>query len=349
MQLREALRTTGAVREFDGTPVDRATVYDLLETARFAPSGGNRQGWRVVLVEDPTKKLRPARLYLPGWYEYLAIARAGLTPFAPATDRVAEAAALLDAPAIAAAAADADGGFAERLDEVPVLLVLLADLRRLAAIDRDENGYTFIGGASIYPFAWSILLAAHDVGLGGVMTTMVRRQEREVRALLGADEHLAVAGLLALGRPVTRATKLRRGEVASFATATASTASRCRASRPQSSSAARSAGNAEVTRTRSPVRGWSNPSSAACRKTRPSWSRCHGVGRSGGRSRSAGRWPRGARGSGGCALTRGAARGASSWVTGTVARPGSRCGPDGRLRARPSWSACAVNGRSARR
>jgi nitroreductase len=218
MELRDALRTTGAVREFEPTPVDREVVYDLLETARFAPSGGNRQGWRVVLVEDPERRRALRDLYCEGWYEYLAIAHAGLVPFAPVTDRAREDAAIATADEQAAAGAE-HPGFAERLDEVPVLLVLLADLRALAALDRDEEDYTFVGGASVYPFAWSILLAAHDVGLGGVLTTMVRRRSAEVLALVGADDGTyAVAGVLALGRPVTRATRLRRADVASFAT-----------------------------------------------------------------------------------------------------------------------------------
>jgi nitroreductase len=219
MELRDALRTTGAVREFDGSPVDRATVYDLLETARFAPSGGNRQGWRVVLVEDRARRRALRDLYLTGWYEYLAIAQAGLVPFAPITDRVAEDAARRDAPAVAAAAREAAPGFAERLDEVPVLLVLLADLRALAAIDRDEEGYSFVGGASLYPFAWSILLAAHDAGLGGVLTTVARRRQADVLELLNVtDANLSLAGVLALGRPTTRATRLRRQAVEAFAT-----------------------------------------------------------------------------------------------------------------------------------
>ena len=53
------------------------------------------------------------------------------------------------------------------------MLVLLADLTRLATVDRDAGPYTLVGGASIYPFAWSILLAARAEGLAGVMTTMV--------------------------------------------------------------------------------------------------------------------------------------------------------------------------------
>ncbi len=64
------------------------------------------------------------------------------------------------------AAESGPGGFAEHFDEVPVLLVVLADQRNLAAVDRDLGRYTLAGGASIYPFVWSILLAAHEEGLG---------------------------------------------------------------------------------------------------------------------------------------------------------------------------------------
>ena len=49
-----------------------------------------------------------------------------------------------------------------------MLLVVLADQRYLAAVDRDLDRYAMAGGASIYPFAWSILLAAHEEDLGGV-------------------------------------------------------------------------------------------------------------------------------------------------------------------------------------
>ena len=64
---------------------------------------------------------------------------------------------------------------AAHLDEVPVLLALFADLSQLAAVDRDLDRYSLAGGASVYPFAWSILLAARTEGLGGVLTTMLIR------------------------------------------------------------------------------------------------------------------------------------------------------------------------------
>jgi nitroreductase len=221
VDLVDTLRSTGAVREFTAEPVPDEVLARILDTARFAPSGGNRQGWRLVVVRDPGIRRRLRDLYLDGWYDYLAIMLAGLTPWAPITDRAAEAAAIAGAPRLAEQAR-ADGGragFAEQLDEVPVLLALFADLRALAAVDRDHARYSFAGGASIYPFAWNVLLAARAEGVGGVITTMPIRREEEVKALLGAPDDLALAAVMALGYPrEAPPTRLRRAPVASFTT-----------------------------------------------------------------------------------------------------------------------------------
>lgn len=218
MDLSTALRTTGAVREFEPTVVPDEVVYRVLDAARFAPNGGNRQAWKVVVVQDPVIRQRLRDCYLPGWYEYLAQLQAGLTPWAAVTDRDRERQALADAEEIARSSADLAGGFAEHFDSVPVMLVLLADLARLATVDRDSGHYTMIGGASVYPFAWSILLAARAEGLAGVMTTMVARREDAVKEALGVPDDLVVAGVLALGYPIHQPTRLRREPVESFAT-----------------------------------------------------------------------------------------------------------------------------------
>jgi nitroreductase len=217
VDLVETLRTTGAIREFRPDPVPDDVLYRVLETARFAPSGGNRQGWRVVAVRDPATRRAIRDLYLADWYRYLAMRKHGLVPWAPVTDREAEAHAIEDAAAIAAEAAASGGGFAEHLDEIPVMLVIVADLRALAAIDRDLDRYTFAGGASVYPFVWNLLLAARAEGLGGVITTMPIRREAEMKALLGAPDETAIAALLAIGYPVKFYTKLRREPVETFA------------------------------------------------------------------------------------------------------------------------------------
>ena len=151
-------------RDFLPDPIDDAVLYRILDTARFAPSGGNRQGWRVIVVKDPEKRRALRDLYLTGWYEYLAMSGAGLVPWAPVTDRVAEAEVASRAPELAeqAAARTAAGspGMAEALDLAPAVLLLVVDLTALAAVDRDLDRYTFAGGASVYPFAWNLLLAA---------------------------------------------------------------------------------------------------------------------------------------------------------------------------------------------
>lgn len=217
MNLLDVLRTTGAIRDFTDRPVDRATVARILDTARFAPNGGNAQSWRVISVEDPATRAQLRDLYLDGWQLYLAQSAAGLRPWAPLTD--------LDREAEVVATARAEprvpgtlGDFAEHFDRVPALLVVAADLRLLAATDRDLGRYTIVGGASVYPFVWSILLAARAEGLGGVITTMAVAAEPAVKELLGVPDEFALAAVVALGEPTRQPTKLRRGPVSSFAT-----------------------------------------------------------------------------------------------------------------------------------
>jgi nitroreductase len=216
LDLVDTLRSTGAARQFHPEPVGDDVLVRLLDTARFAPSGGNRQGWRVIVVKDPAARAALRDLYLSGWYEYLAMVSAGLVPWAPVTDRAAEAAAIATAAQFAAAAAAAAPGFAETLDTAPALLLILADLSALAAVDRDLPRYTLAGGASIYPFVWSLVLAARTEGLGGVMTTMPVRREDDVRALFGIPDTVAVASLVVLGRPVVAPRRLKRAAVGTF-------------------------------------------------------------------------------------------------------------------------------------
>lgn len=219
MDLVEALRTTGAVRDFEDRAVDRATVERILDTARFAPNGGNQQAWKVVALEDRDRRLALRDLYVAGWLEYLAQRSAGLQPWSPVGDRDAEERAIGSAalPTGEDALAVA-GDFAAQLDRVPVLLVVLADLSRLAATDRDLTRHPIVAGASVYPFVWSVLLAARSEGLGGVMTTVAITREPEVLALVDAPGGHAVAAVLALGHPTARPTRLRRDPVEDFLT-----------------------------------------------------------------------------------------------------------------------------------
>ena len=109
LDLVDTLRSTGAARQFHPDPVPDDVLARLLDTARFAPSGGNRQGWRVIVVKDPVARAGLRDLYLSGWYEYLAMVTAGLVPWAPVTDREAEAVAVANAAQFADAGAAAPG------------------------------------------------------------------------------------------------------------------------------------------------------------------------------------------------------------------------------------------------
>jgi nitroreductase len=216
MELLDAMRTTGAVRAFLDEPVSDATIHSILDAARFAPSGGNRQSWHVIVVHDPATRRVVRDLYLDAWHDYVAHVLAGVVPFSPvatAPERAAAQARYDDA-----VRASEPDGFPETLDTVPAMLIICADLSVLAATDRDLDRYQFIGGASIYPFVWNILLAAREHDLGGVMTTVAVRNEPELLAALNIPVTYAVAAVVALGHPKRRLTRLTRRRVSAFTT-----------------------------------------------------------------------------------------------------------------------------------
>ena len=216
MELTHALRATGSVREFTDRPITDDVLWAILDDARFAPSGGNRQAWHVIVVRDPERRRTLRDLYLDAWHDYVAHRLAGLVPFSPLSTEADRAAAA--AQRDAARALSQPDGFPESLDRVPVMLVILADLTALAATDRDLDRYQIAGGASIYPFVWNLLLAAHERGVGGVMTTVAIRNESGVLDALEVPPNYAVASIVALGYPAKTVTKLARRSVGDFTT-----------------------------------------------------------------------------------------------------------------------------------
>ncbi|MGC9960969.1 MAG: nitroreductase family protein [Acidimicrobiales bacterium] len=213
MELSEVMRTTAACREFTSEPVAPETLQRVLDTARFAPSGGNRQPWRVVRIESPSIRQEIAHLYSLSWREYWAHVERGLVPFAPGDDG------RWDGPAVdleVARERPAPDAFGDQLASLPVMLVLLAHLGSLAVTDNGLGRQSIVGGASVYPFGHNVLLAARAEGLGGVMTTVLCRQEEAVKELLGVPTAFAVAALIVLGHPVRQVTRLRRWPVERF-------------------------------------------------------------------------------------------------------------------------------------
>lgn len=206
MDLRDTIRSTGAVREFRDGPVDDAVVVAILDDARFAPSGGNRQPWKVAIVTDRDRRQAIADQTQPVWDEYVTASREGQVPFNSVDYRTP------------ADIAPAHNPLLANIQSVPVVLAVAADLRKIVAMDASLDRTAIVPGASIYPFCWNILLAARGHGLGGVMTTFASVVEPGLTEVLALPDHHALAAVLFVGYPVNQPTQLRRSEVSSFAT-----------------------------------------------------------------------------------------------------------------------------------
>jgi nitroreductase len=209
MELYDVMRTTFAAREFTDDPVPDAVLHRILDNARFAPSGGNRQGWRVLVIRDPATREALVPMMLPAARRYFAQVQVGESPWNPVQPtRLTEE---------QIAAHPSPEPFLRRIAGAPVLLLVLLDLSVVAAFDAELPRVGVVPGASVYPFVWNILLAARNEGYGGTPTTFVAAREDELRALLGIPEQLAVAALIPLGRPRKQLTRLKRNPVEAFA------------------------------------------------------------------------------------------------------------------------------------
>ncbi|MEE6139279.1 nitroreductase family protein [Mycobacterium sp. 050128] len=210
MELYDAMRSTAAVREFTDDPLPDDVLERILDNARFAPTGGNRQGVRVIVLRDKDTRSALADLGLTAARRYTAQLANGEAPWNPLQPTS------LDASAIEAAQVPAQMWAPFR--EAPVVLMFLVNLGVVAATDQDLDRIAVVPGASVYPFVWNVLLAARNEGFGGVLTTMVVAEEPRVKDLLGIPDSYAIAALVPLGKPVRQLSKLRRRPVSEFAT-----------------------------------------------------------------------------------------------------------------------------------
>ncbi len=210
MDISEVIRTTFAARQFTDDPVPDDVLARMLEHARFAPSGGNRQGWHVIVVRDPEIRAAIAQAAERPAKRYVAMQQAGEGPWnavypSSVTD---ESAASLPSP--------------RRLMDpylnAPVLLAIVVDLGEVASVDKELDRVGVISGGSIYPFVWSLLLMARNEGYGGTLTTIPVANEPDLKPILGLPDHYAIAAFLPIGKPVKQLTKLKRGPVEGFTT-----------------------------------------------------------------------------------------------------------------------------------
>ena len=188
MDLYEAMRCAPTTRRFSTEQVPPEVLHRVLENARFAPSGGNRQGWRVVAVQDAGTRRALRDLYQPHWRAYMehtggAAMLADANPPDPRRVRMVKRA----------------DEFAERIHEVPLHLVVCAKLGDLAIVDAGLDRPSIVGGASIYPFVQNMLLGLRAEGLGAALTTLLAPAEPQVKELLEIPDDVVLAAYVLAG------------------------------------------------------------------------------------------------------------------------------------------------------
>ncbi|MCW2815713.1 MAG: nitroreductase [Nocardioides sp.] len=210
MELYDVMRTTPAVREFTDDPLPDETLRRILDHARFAPSGGNRQGAHVVVVREQETRERLVALYPSAVKRYVAQIAAGESPWNS-----------VDAPGPTPEeieATEVPARFTDPVLTAPAVLVFFVDLARVASMDQDLDRVGVISGGSVYPLVWNVLLAARNEGLGGTITTMAVVEEPAVKELFGMPDSFALAAVVPLGTPVKVLTKLKRQPIEEFVT-----------------------------------------------------------------------------------------------------------------------------------
>lgn len=210
MELYETMRTTFACRDYTGEPISDEVLGTILDNARFAPSGGNRQGGHLVVVRDMETKAELSRLAEPAAKRYIAQIRAGENPWNAVHPTAVTPEVIEQTPA--------PSMLVEPFIKADVVIVVCVNLSVVASMDQDLERVGMISGASIYPLVWNLLLAARHEGCGGTITTLAAAREPEMKALLNLPDDFAIAAVVPLGRPVKQLTKLKRRPVADFVT-----------------------------------------------------------------------------------------------------------------------------------
>ncbi|MDP6377378.1 MAG: nitroreductase family protein [Pseudomonadales bacterium] len=190
LSLTQAMSTLRAVRRLRPDPIPEEVLERVLQAAAWAPTGGNAQPWRIVLVRDADAKARLGTLYAAQWTEFAKGYEARFEAL-PEEDVARERRTL-----------DAGNYLAEHLHEAPVIAVFCFNPKMMAITDIKQPRVSVVGGGSVYPAVQNLLLAARAEGLGCVLTTLLCQVEPEVREILAIPEPWGTAAAIPLGYPI---------------------------------------------------------------------------------------------------------------------------------------------------
>ena len=190
MELYEAMSTLRAVRRLRPDPIPQEVLDRVLTAATWAPTGGNAQAWRIIVVRDPAKKQALEAWYRPRWEAYLPGFRERMAGL-PAEQKQKNERTV--------AAGDY---LASHMHEAPLIAVFCFNPGQMAITDKDLARPSVVGGGSVYPAVQNLLLAARNEGLGCVLTTLLCMDEPKVKELLNLPDDWYTCAFVPLGYPV---------------------------------------------------------------------------------------------------------------------------------------------------
>ncbi len=192
VELYEAMSSLRAVRRLKPDSIPDDVLERVLQAAAWAPTGGNVQPFRIVVVKDRVKLAEIKALYHEEWHSYTAAMRSGL-------DKMQEPAA--DASRKMLKAGDY---LSDHMAEVPALLVFCFNPDHMAITDADLDRPSVVGGGSVYTAVQNVMLACRAEGLGCVLTTLLCYREDEIKQLLDIPPEWGTCAHIPIGYPVLR-------------------------------------------------------------------------------------------------------------------------------------------------
>lgn len=190
MKLIEAMSTLRAVRRLRPDPIPDDVLDRVLQAAAWAPTGGNAQPWRIVLVKDQQAKKKLGALYAEQWAAFAKGYQVNIEGL-PEEEKAREQRTL-----------NAGDYLAEHFHEAPAIAIFCFNPKMMAITDIKLDRVSVVGGGSVYTAVQNLLLAARAEGLGCVLTTLLCICEAEVRELLQIPEPWGTAAAIPLGYPV---------------------------------------------------------------------------------------------------------------------------------------------------
>lgn len=192
--LFEIIHTTRAMRRLKPDPVPDELILKILAAGAAAPTGGNRQNARFLVIRDPEIKARVQVYYKRALDAYV-------TPRYRASE---------PPPGVIRAQYD------RQLDAVIYLTHHFhqAPVWIVACLDEGDDPPTRWSGASIYPAVQNMLLAARMLGLGATLTTRHLLFGAEVEDILGLPPGVHSYAILPIGYPMGRFGPVRRRPLA---------------------------------------------------------------------------------------------------------------------------------------